>query len=152
MTGGQPHPGTGQVLVPPERSVPQGHTLSSEGDQAAALSGISISGILVACGVGCVIETDPLELAAAIQAVNTAVDYPGVSAVVFTAPCINLIPAKPALVIDPQACNNCQLCLRRLGCPSLLIGETAMSIDRGSCNGCGLCAQVCPQDAIGGQI
>jgi indolepyruvate ferredoxin oxidoreductase alpha subunit len=133
MTGGQPHAGTGQRLaMPPE---------------ALALGAADM---LRACGVGFVIEVDPLDLDAAIDAVTQAVGHPGVSGIVFRSPCINTSAKLPSLAVDSAVCNNCRRCIRRLGCPALVSGLSATSIDADSCNGCGLCSKVCPRQAIGG--
>jgi len=135
MTGGQPHPGTGQRMA------------ATPGPNQA----ISITALMQAVGVGCVLEADPLDLSKAIATVQQAVDYPGVSCIVFSSPCINLIPKATALVVDPQKCTNCQRCIRQLGCPALVPGSAQMQIDSNACNACGLCAQVCPAQAIGGK-
>ena len=141
MTGGQPHPGTGVRMAAPG--------LSAEATSPAV--GLDIATILKACGVGYVVELNPLDLETAIPAIQEAVDHPGVSAIVFTSPCINIMPKTTPLSIDPVACNNCLRCIRRLGCPALLRGDGVVEIDSSTCNGCGLCAQICPQDAIGAQ-
>lgn len=139
MTGGQPHAGTGVAVVSPE------------GVAAPGAQSIGIAAMLTACGVGCVIEVDPLNLEASIAAVSQAVAYDGVSAVVFSSPCVNIVAKQQSLAVKVDTCTNCRRCLRRLGCPALISGDKHMQIDESTCNGCGLCAQVCRYGAIRSQ-
>ena len=83
-----------------------------------------------------------------IEAVTRAVSYEGPSAVVFRAPCVNLVkPGAPA-VIDAEQCVGCKRCITSIGCPAIGFDGERATIDRALCNGCGLCTQVCPFDAI----
>jgi indolepyruvate ferredoxin oxidoreductase, alpha subunit len=51
-------------------------------------------------------------------------------------------------VIDREACTDCQVCAKKLGCPAILIEDEHVVIDAGQCTGCLVCATVCPSDAI----
>lgn len=146
MTGHQPHPGTGRTMM--------GETVEK----------ISIEKVLAALGVAPVLTVNPFRLAEARAAVQEAVaavrdtaSRPGVSAVIFRAPCIAVagrlgcrFPAP--LAVDTAACIGCRRCINELGCPAISIdAETEKPvIDRSTCTACSLCAQVCPVQAIHG--
>ncbi|MCR5188555.1 MAG: indolepyruvate ferredoxin oxidoreductase subunit alpha [Treponema sp.] len=145
MTGHQPHPGTGVTMM------------------GQFVDKISIPKILEAIGVKPIIEVDPFDQKAAVQAVQTASQAPGVSAIIFKSPCISIagklgykFPA--AKKVDEGKCIGCQKCIKELGCPALSIsqikndkGKAIVEIDQALCTGCGLCAGVCPVSAIGGK-
>ncbi|ACV23748.1 indolepyruvate ferredoxin oxidoreductase [Slackia heliotrinireducens] len=129
MTGGQPHPGTGNTLM------------------GTASEPLVIEDVLRALGVKCITFANPHHLDESIAAAREAIEFEGPSAVIFRAPCVNLIkPAAPAAITD--ACIGCKRCITQIGCPAIgFDGEKAV-VDRSLCNGCGLCMQVCPFDAI----
>lgn len=130
MTGGQPHPGTGATLM---------------GAQAQPRS---IESVLETLGVGCIECANPHYLAESIEAVTRAVSFEGPSAVVFRAPCVNLIEPDAPAQIDADACIGCKRCITSIGCPAIgFDGEVAV-INTSLCNGCGLCTQVCPFNVI----
>lgn len=131
MTGHQPHPGMGTTVM---------------GDATAK---IDIEAVLRALGVRHVEKSDPLQLAEATAAVKRAVAAGGVSAVIFEAPCIHVMKPGPMYAVDREKCTDCQVCIRRLGCPAITRVDGVVSIDRSLCYGCDLCAQVCAFDAIG---
>ena len=90
---------------------------------------------------------DPLDLAAAVEAVKQAAEEKGVRCIVFRSPCIAIVkPAKKMAVKDD--CRKCQKCIRELGCPALSLENGRAVIEPSLCTGCGLCAQVCPFDMI----
>ena len=142
MTGHQPHPGTGMTMM------------------GQVVDKISIPKILEAIGVNPVIEVDPFNQEASVEAVKTAVAAPGVSAVIFKSPCISIasklgykIPG--AKKVDTAKCIGCRKCINELGCPALSVsamknvkGKQIVEIDGSLCTGCGLCASVCGVDAI----
>ncbi|MBR6408320.1 MAG: indolepyruvate ferredoxin oxidoreductase subunit alpha [Clostridia bacterium] len=129
MTGHQPHPGIGKTMM---------------GDVSRK---ISIEKVLNALEVTSVRVVDPLDLAAAVEAVKQAAEEKGVRCIVFRSPCIAIVkPAKKMAVKDD--CRKCQKCIRELGCPALSLENGRAVIEPSLCTGCGLCAQVCPFDMI----
>ena len=147
MTGHQPHPGTGVTMM------------------GEIVEKISIEKILNAIGVNPVITVNPFDQKAATQAVQQASEAPGVSAIIFKAPCIAIAQKvgweKPhALTVDTGKCIGCRKCINELGCPALSVsnvvstssttgkGKQLVEIDKSLCTGCSLCKQVCPTGAI----
>ena len=143
MTGHQPHPGTGVTMM------------------GEVVEKISIPKILSAIGVSPIIEVDPFDQEKAVEAVKTASDSNGVSAVIFKSPCISIASKlgykfPSAKSVDAEKCIGCRKCINELGCPSLSLssnanskGKKTVEIDRSLCTGCGLCEGVCPTKAIG---
>ena len=138
MTGHQPHPGTGVTMM------------------GQIVEKISIEKILIAIGVSPVITVDPFDQKAAVDAVKTASESKGVSAIIFKAPCIS-IAAKVGCklsgprTVDTEKCIGCRKCINELGCPALSVSlseKKLVEIDKSLCTGCGLCSQVCPTGAI----
>ncbi len=142
MTGHQPHPGTGVTMM------------------GEIVEKISIEKILNAVGVNPVITVNPFDQKAAVEAVQKTSETPGVSAIIFKAPCIAIAQKvgweKPhALNVDNAKCIGCRKCINELGCPALSVstktndkGKQLVDIDKSLCTGCGLCSQVCPVKAI----
>ncbi len=130
MTGGQPHPGTGRMLMGPKTEP------------------LSIEGVLRVLGVSCVEIVNPHHLDESIEALTRAVSFEGPSAVVFRAPCVNLIKPGRSVVVDAERCVGCKRCITSIGCPAISFDGTYAAIGDSLCNGCGLCMQVCPFDAI----
>lgn len=130
MTGGQPHPGTGRRLM---------------GSQAEALS---IESALEALGVECIEHANPHCLEEGIAAVEKAVAHRGVSAVVFRAPCVDLVRPEGRVSIDAEACTGCKRCITSIGCPAIGFDGAVATLDAALCVGCGLCMSVCPFDVI----
>ena len=142
MTGHQPHPGTGMTMM------------------GQVVDKISIPKILEAIGVNPVIEVDPFNQEASVEAVKTAVAAPGVSAVIFKSPCISIASKlgykmPGAKKVDTSKCIGCRKCINELGCPALSVsaaknakGKQLVEIDSALCTGCGLCASICNVEAI----
>lgn len=142
MTGHQPHPGTGITMM------------------GEFVEKISIPKILEAVGVSPIIEVDPFDQQKAIEAVRTASESNGVSAIIFKSPCIAIASKlgyefKDAKKVDSEKCVGCKKCINELGCPALTLsassnakGKPLTEIDSSLCTGCGLCQGVCPTKAI----
>ena len=129
MTGHQPHPGTGKTMM---------------GDIVAKIDPVKI---LEGMGVGKIRVVNPLDLNAAVEAVQDCAETDGVTAVIFRSPCIaGIKPGNPAVISD--RCVQCKKCIREIGCPGLIIRDGKVAVDGSLCNGCGLCAQICPTGAI----
>ncbi len=137
MTGHQPHPGTGMTMM------------------GEAVEKVSMEKILRAIGVEPVITVDAFDIKAASEAVRTASDAEGVSAVIFKGPCIAVahklgFKAQEKMEVDNDRCIGCRKCIMELGCPALTFNgrERKALIDHSLCTGCTLCSQVCPVNAI----
>ena len=147
MTGHQPHPGTGVTMM------------------GEIVEKISIEKILEGIGVSPIIQVNPFDQKAAVEAVQKASEAPGVSAIIFKAPCIAIAQKvgweKPhALTVNAEKCIGCRKCINELGCPALSVsnvvstssttgsGKKLVEIDKSLCTGCGLCSEVCPTGAI----
>lgn len=137
MTGGQPHPGTGQDV---------------RGSSAPA---VDLAALCNALGVEHVAIVDPYDVAATYLAAQQAIAHDGVAVLITNRPCVEA-PVKirdvPFYVMS-EACTACQLCMN-LGCPAITWtdewweGRPKVTIDNTTCTGCTVCAQVCPTDAI----
>lgn len=135
MTGHQPHPGTGKLARGEEgkRVLPE--------DVARG------------CGVEFVRVVDPTNLKETEQAIKEALNYDGVTVLVFRSLCALLKKPKPYLVVDIENCNGCKLCLR-LGCPAISLKQIPTKekpvayIEPTLCSGCDLCVQLCQHNAI----
>ncbi|MDO4443239.1 MAG: thiamine pyrophosphate-dependent enzyme [Slackia sp.] len=130
MTGGQPHPGTGRTLM------------------GAQAEGLSIESALTALGVTCIEHANPHHLEESVDAVMRAVEYRGVSAVVFRAPCVDLVKSAVPASIDADRCTGCKKCITSIGCPAIGFDGSVATLDEALCIGCGLCAAVCPFGVI----
>uniref|UniRef100_A0A7V0Z7D1 Indolepyruvate oxidoreductase subunit IorA n=1 Tax=candidate division WOR-3 bacterium TaxID=2052148 RepID=A0A7V0Z7D1_UNCW3 len=135
MTGHQPHPGTGKLARGEEGK----RVLPEE--------------VVRGCGVEFVRVVDPMNLKETEQAIKDALNYEGVTVLVFRSPCIFLKKPGPYLVVDIDKCNGCKLCMR-LGCPAITLKKIETKdkpvayIEPTLCNGCNLCMQLCKHNAI----
>jgi len=141
MTGMQPDPGTGR---------------RADGEPSIRAD---IAMIARGCGVEYVRRLNPYDLSKMIEALQEAVNFPGVSVVIAEAPCTTqgvLIHERPVQV-DQDACmagRGCEdtPCYRKVGCPSVLLSlddvRPRISIDTATCVACGLCMDACPFEAI----
>ena len=128
MTGHQPHPGIGRTMMK-SQSEP-----------------ISIYAVCKALNVGFVEECSPLDLKNAVETVKRAVEYDGVSVIIFKVPCIAV--TKPSAQRVVEDCTGCRICVKEIGCPAMFIEDGKVKIDSHLCFGCGLCEQVCPTKRI----
>jgi indolepyruvate ferredoxin oxidoreductase, alpha subunit len=132
MTGHQPHPGIGKTMM------------------GADSPKISIYNTLKGLGVPFLRRVDPFDQKSAIKAAKEAAEQPGVSAIIFEAPCIALFKPEKTFVVDTQKCKACKKCIGEIGCPALhLTADKKAEIDGSLCYGCGLCAGLCAFGAIG---
>lgn len=136
MTGCQPHPGTGNTMM------------------GSVSEKISIRKILEALGVKNLISMNPFNLKEAIKAgeevVKKASESKGVSAIIFEAPCIAIVPPSPLYVVDGEKCTGCKICIKEIGCPAIVKDGGKVRIDPALCYGCSICEEICPFHAIGG--
>jgi len=137
MTGHQPHPGTG---------------LTGMGSPSEK---VAIEKVAEGCGVKYVRVVDPFKLKESQRVLREALQQAGPSVVVFRAPCVLMDvreKRRMGVKIVPyevtEACTNCMVCIKLLGCPALLVEDGSAHIDESLCTACGLCAQVCPYKAI----
>ncbi len=137
MTGHQPHPGTGVT----------GMQSSTEK--------IQIEEIARGCGVKYVEVVDPLKIKEAETVLRGAMRHPGVSVIVFRAPCTLMLArerrhkgVRTVACRTTDSCTNCLACVKLLGCPALVVEDDKVRIDDLLCTACGLCASVCPYDGI----
>ena len=132
MTGAQPHPGTGDTLMGERRP------------------GISIEAVLQAIGFSHIEYANPFDLQDSMRAAEKAIEVQGPSALIYRAPCINIVKPGIPSVIDEEACTGCKRCIREIGCPAISFDFDARKarIEPSLCTGCGLCTDLCPFGAI----
>ncbi|MBR6769387.1 MAG: indolepyruvate ferredoxin oxidoreductase subunit alpha [Clostridia bacterium] len=132
MTGHQQNPTTGYNI---------------KGDPAAK---IDLETLCHAVGIERVRVVDPYDLAACDKVLKEELAYEGPSVIISRRPCVLLksVKAAPALVIDPDKCRTCKMCMK-LGCPAISIKNNKAKIDPTLCVGCDVCEQLCHFDAIG---
>jgi indolepyruvate ferredoxin oxidoreductase alpha subunit len=133
MTGGQPHPGTGE-------------TLTGGGARKAV-----IYDVLKALGVDSVERVDAFDLSASEAAAARAMAARGVRAIIFEGACV--FPSRgrrEPCAVNPEKCVGCAACVREPGCPALAPRGEKPAIDAASCTGCGLCKSFCKFGAIEG--
>jgi len=131
MTGGQPHPGTGQDIR--GREAPQ----------------LNVAEVCRALGVKRVREVDPYNLQETKKVLEEELAAPEVSVVVAVAPCLLGARAKKKEPIELhlESCDRCGACIR-VGCMALHEKDGFPDVDPDLCNGCGICAQLCEPGAI----
>jgi indolepyruvate ferredoxin oxidoreductase alpha subunit len=137
MTGGQPHPGTGQTIR----------------GEAAPRS--DLAALCRALGVEWIRVVDPYDVGATHRTLEAALAHHGVSVVITNRPCVEVpvkIRERPYGVVS-SACNACQTCMT-IGCPAIawtaewFEGRPRVRIDPALCAGCTICAQLCQAGAI----
>jgi len=132
MTGHQGHPASG---------------ISARGDKTARIDlGLLCRGL----GVEDVQVVDAFNVAEVENSIRGAMKRDGPSVVIVRGPCPRHVRVSgQPLVVDPEACNGCRICLR-VGCPALTWEGGKVRIEPTLCVGeaCQLCLQACPRDAI----
>lgn len=129
MTGHQPHPGTGFNLM--------GNFVDK----------IDIEAVLKGLGVKTVRKADPLNLKESVDVIKELASIKGVKAVIFKSPCISIVKHEDCCTVNDK-CRNCNICIKKLGCPAIVKNNGKVCIDESQCTGCTLCNQVCPHKAI----
>ncbi|MCS3922404.1 indolepyruvate ferredoxin oxidoreductase alpha subunit [Methanococcus voltae PS] len=150
MTGHQPHPGTGQ---------------KARGNAKI----IDIEKVLKSCNVENVQTIDISKFAnieqedifkGILKKCKNAMDYEGVSAIIFKGDCVTKKKIKTTksqktdaqnlkVVVDENLCNSCKLCINEIGCPALRYDSLNNRIELlDSCTNCGLCINICPKGAL----
>jgi indolepyruvate ferredoxin oxidoreductase, alpha subunit len=135
MTGSQDHPGTGVTI---------------EGQKT---TNIDLETLVKALGIQWVKSINPYDVKGARQTVKDALEYEGPSVIISKAPCVLLksrMVSGKALRVDEEKCTGCKVCIS-LGCPALEFQEEKAHINE-VCVGCNVCAEICPADAIGGDV
>jgi len=135
MTGSQDHPGTGVTI---------------EGQKT---TNIDLETLVKALGIQWVKSINPYDVKGARQTVKDALEYEGPSVIISKAPCVLLksrMVSGKALRVDGEKCTGCKVCIS-LGCPAIEFQEEKAHINE-VCVGCNVCAQICPADAIGGDV
>lgn len=136
MTGNQPHPGTGKTMM------------------GEVVEKVSIENVLRGIGLTVVETVNPLDHKASVETVKRVAAEPGVKAIIFKSPCVKLVKGNAPLSVDADKCIGCKKCISQIGCPGLVWNKNAkkVTIDTTLCNGCSLCSQLCPTQAIGGDL
>ncbi len=135
MTGHQPNPGIDMSDIDFK-----GH------------SHISIENIVKALGVNHVFVVKPYNIKKSIEKIKEAVNYKGISVIIFREKCIlyqkslKKLKKKPFYITD--RCKKHMDCIKEIACPAFYIEESRVKIDAKMCSGCAVCAQICPEHAI----
>lgn len=113
---------------------------------------VDIAKLVAALGVSHLFEIDPFDLVGSTNAIQHALDLPGVKVVVSRQECTIQAMRRGIkagrVSIVPENCNLCKLCLIHTGCPAIKIGKETIVIDEATCYGCGLCVEVCNRQAL----
>lgn len=139
MTGGQPHPGTGQKL--------------RKGDSGRI---VPIERAVKGCGVEFVKRVEAYDIDEGVKVLKEAWEYakdhkePAV--VIFGHPCMLLGQEQPKVPVrvEDETCVGCKFCINFFNCPGLVFDESSKKayIDERFCVKCGVCVNVCPHGAI----
>lgn len=112
--------------------------IESLGNQALALGAVDAAVV------------DPLDTAGTGVVVKQAAGTPGIHALIFASPCVQLIDLSQFEVteVDRYQCLGCQRCTQITGCPALSFAPPRASIDPELCSACDLCRDYCPISCI----
>lgn len=97
-----------------------------------------------------VVAVDPLDTLACTDILRDMLARPGVHAVAFCSPCVQLQGdrAPEPVDIDRIACVGCHRCKQITGCPALVFAPPAYTVDADACAGCDLCTSFCRTHVI----
>ena len=131
MTGHQQNPTTGYNI---------------KGDPATK---IDLEALCHALGINRVRVVDPYDLKATEAAITEELAADEPSVIISRRPCalLKYVKAKPALVVDSDACRGCKMCMK-IGCPAISMKDGKAKVDETLCVGCGVCKQMCAFNAI----
>jgi indolepyruvate ferredoxin oxidoreductase alpha subunit len=96
----------------------------------------------------------PFKLKKAMETVQAAKDYDGLSVIISKEFCPLFARATGQLkksrpfYVNREKCKNHRDCINQLACPAMYLNEEQVEIDSNLCIGCTVCAQVCPENAI----
>lgn len=131
MTGHQDNPTTGRTI------------------RGEATKEVDLEMLCHAVGVDHVKVADPFDVKAFEAAVKEAVALDEPAVVIAQRPCALLKTVKyTGHCVSTDACKKCGMCMK-MGCPAISKREDGkIVIDPNQCNGCGLCVNICPFHAI----
>jgi indolepyruvate ferredoxin oxidoreductase alpha subunit len=134
MTGGQPHPASGQSIT---------------GEPAPK---VDLEAICLATGVNSVQTVDTWDRKAVGGAIRKAMAVEGPSVVVARGPCQRIPEMKyrdiEPFFVEEALCTQCEACFK-VWCPAIVRNDRDFpEIIAADCTSCTVCAQVCPTDAI----
>lgn len=140
MTGHQNHPGTGRNFDEITEKIP-------------------IRRVLEGLGVKNLAEVDTYNGKALTEAVEKALESPGLSVVIARHPCMLKFSReqrrKPGFIprhvtVDRDRCTLAMECIRAFGCPSFALNpeDGTVSVNPDLCIGDGSCIQTCPSSAV----
>jgi indolepyruvate ferredoxin oxidoreductase alpha subunit len=135
MTGSQNHPGTG-VTIGGEKT-----------------TDIDLEKLVKSLGITWVKTVNPYDVKSARKTIKKALETDGPSVIISKAPCVLLksrAVSGKVLRVDEEKCTGCKVCIS-LGCPALEFKDEKAHISA-MCVGCNVCAEICPADAIGGDV
>jgi indolepyruvate ferredoxin oxidoreductase alpha subunit len=123
-------------------------------DGSDASSRISIEGMVRACGVAFVHETDPYEQEAFRNLLREAHEYTqapdgGVAVIIANRPCVlydrTPVLEHPVPVVVTEECDGCRYCVEAFECPALVLypERNVVEIDYKICVECGQCMDAC---------
>jgi len=143
MTGFQPSPLS--TVITSESALDNSPTVGAVDPLEQVVRGLGVTDVRV---------LDPYELESGREQLKQARDATGPNVVIFNSPCrvyqrrLGQAEQQVPYFIEPELCDECSLCVRLLGCPSIFVADGEYAIDQKNCDGCGLCARVCNKDAI----
>jgi indolepyruvate ferredoxin oxidoreductase alpha subunit len=147
MTGMQENPSTDHVFVVPETA-----------------KKLSIERVAKAMNIPTIV-VDPWQMEDAVNKIKNHLQHykEGPRLIISRRECvtktIRSIKEIQPFTIIPDKCVGCRICIDQLGCPAISLDPSTLEdkhpkpiIDPKLCTACSLCAEVCPVDAISGEI